>query len=400
VKIDYNDPLFMEACTTDRQREILQAHLDNGQSAAKTGELLGISERNIHMTLARIRKSAGSLSGTSTLEDDVGDKKLRWVKRSFSAEQRLKLMQIAIDAMMEELPKIKPTTSPQIKGANTDIVPWFNIGDAHIGMLAYSKETGHNFDLKIAEAELCKALHALMDRVAVGKYERCVIQDMGDFTHYENVVGKTAMSGHDLDIDTRYRKMVHIYTRIMRSIVEYALSKFKYVDVIINQGNHSRANDFWMVELLQNLYEKEPRLTVLDNTCVYTAYRMGNTFVMSHHSDKCQPKRLVEVMATKFRQDFGEAQYKYVDIGHLHHAFAHKELGGVIVECFNNLAPSDAWAHDAGFLSSSFLTCVLRSKTYGEKGRERITVEEVKDMLANAVSGTHVNIRPKVYTLD
>ena len=51
-------------------------------------------------------------------------------------------------------------------------------------MLAHELEVGHNFDLKIAEREICLAIKLLVDQSP--DCERCVINDLGDFTHAEN----------------------------------------------------------------------------------------------------------------------------------------------------------------------------------------------------------------------
>ncbi|MGB2063521.1 MAG: hypothetical protein ACPHUL_00100 [Marinomonas gallaica] len=277
-----------------------------------------------------------------------------------------------------------------------DVIPWLNIGDGHLGMVAYDKEVGHNFDLKIAEAELCYAMARQIDMHE--GYDRCVIQDMGDMTHYENFGAKTEASGHDLDFDTRFPKMIKVYRRTMEFIVNYALSKFQHVDVIINQGNHSRTNDIWMAEHLRALFANSSRVTVLNNECIFIPYRMGNTFVMSHHTDKCKAQKLIDVMCTDFRQDFGEAKYKYIDGGHIHTKTV-SEVGDVTIETFNQLAPSDKYAHDGGWRSRSCLTCVLRSKTYGEVGRTMLTAEQVKDEIMKLEPGTSVHARREVYTV-
>ena len=111
-------------------------------------------------------------------------------------------------------------------------------------MLAYHDEVGHSFDMEIAERELKQAIELMIERTP--KTKRCVLQDMGDFTHYENEAGLTEASGHQLDCDTRYNKMIRVYARLMRYIVDRLLESFEFVDVIINQGNHSRKNDHWM----------------------------------------------------------------------------------------------------------------------------------------------------------
>jgi len=175
--------------------------------------------------------------------------------------------------------------------------------------------------------------------------------------------------------------MLRVYSRTMRFIIDKALTKAKFVDVLINQGNHSRINDFWMRELLTVAYGHTGRVNVLDNDSVFIPYRMGNTLVMVHHSDKCPPARLVGVMTTDFRKDFGETEFHYIDIGHVHHHFVSKEHPSVVIESWNHLAASDKWAHDSGYRSRKAISCVLRSRTYGDVGRRILPIEEVRARL-------------------
>ena len=335
------------------------------------------------------------LKGTSTLYGEDGKPKLQWVKTRVDQELMDKLFAEYAKAFLEGLAPLPEIAAPK-EELDTDIIPWFQIGDAHVGMLAHSNEVGHNFDLKIAERELLVAMQELIDRTP--NCERCVIQDLGDMSHYQDFTAKSE-SGHDFDFDSRYPKMIEVCARIMRFIVDKALAKFKFVDVIINQGNHSRSNDVWMRTFLIHVYKDNPRLHVLDNSSVFIPYRMGNTFVMCHHGDKCKPDRLIGVMSTDFSADWGETTYRYIDIGHIHHRMQAKETAGVTVESWNQLAPGDKNAHDGGWRSRACLTAVLRSKTYGEKGRITISAEEVKDIIASAVPGAEALKRRAVYSV-
>lgn len=405
-------------CETDRQREILQA-VDATSTRQEAADSLGISVRNVRMTLSRIRKNAERcgfdpkrgreygfatpgqpVSGYSTLvrlpEGDPHGRVLEWVKTSKEQARQHQEMQIAAETFASELPAREPKqfNSPV---EDTDLIPWFNIGDGHIGMLAHDKEIGESFDLKIAEAELCEAMSVLISRAP--QTERCVIQDVGDMSHYENSTATTEASGHALDYDTRFHKMIEVYTRTMEFIVEKALEKYKFVDVIINQGNHSRTNDHWMGVMLRALYRNEPRLTVLPNISVFIPYRMGNTFVMCHHFDKCKPANAAGVMANDFAQDWGETKYHYIDGGHVHSNHQRTEVNGAVSESFNQIAAADKYAHDHGWRSRKCLTVVLRSKTYGETGRLMITAEEVKDRIMMLEPGTTAHKRREVYTV-
>jgi hypothetical protein len=332
------------------------------------------------------------LKGASTLYKE-GKPVLQWVKSQLNIIECKEQAKSAIKAFYEDLPVVKVPKAPKLK-YDQDVIPWIQIGDAHFGMLAHEWETGENFDLKIAERELCTAIKMLIDECK--PCERVVINDLGDFTHYENFEGVTQASGHALDFDGRFPKMVTVYSRTMRFIVDECLKKFKYVDVIINQGNHSRTNDIWMVELLRCAYQTD-RVNVMDNSSIFIPYRMGNTFVMTHHSDKCRPNKLANVMATDFSNEWGEAEYRYIDIGHIHHNMVLKEHPGVVIESFNILAPMDKYAHDGGWRSRSSITMVFRSKKYGEIGRRKLPVEQVRDSLE--FKGRKKIKRRKVYSV-
>lgn len=270
-----------------------------------------------------------------------------------------------------------------------DIVPWLNIGDAHIGMLAHEVEAAANFDLKIAKAEILQAAFDLIDRAP--DCETMVINDLGDGTHYENMKAETERSGHRLDYDGRFYKMIDAYLDIMEAIIEKALRKARSVHVIINQGNHSETNDYWAATHFRRLYSRlgEDRVKVLPNLSPFIGYRMGKTFVLVHHGHKAKPETLRQVMSTDFAIDWGEATFRYIDGGHIHH-FSAKELGGAEWCSFNNLAPADKHAHDGGWRSKQAMTLVLRSRSYGEMGRYKMPIEMVWDQIRKTAPSHYV----------
>jgi hypothetical protein len=266
-----------------------------------------------------------------------------------------------------------------------DIIPWLQIGDAHIGMLASEAETGANFDISIGEREICAAAAALID--SAPPCRRMVINDLGDATHYETFKGETEASGHALDYDTRYWKMIRAYIRITRFIIERALAKAEVVDYICNQGNHSRSNDIWIAATVDALYGETGRVNVLKNESPFIAYRMGKTLVVIHHGDKAKPEKFRDIVVSDFAADWGETDFHYLDGGHVHHS-QRKELAGCIFESWNNLAPRDKYAHDGGWRSKACMSLVLRSRTYGEIGRHVMPIERVRDLIL-ATGVTH-----------
>ena len=397
------DERLKDWATPTQARYIDQINLHGGARAA--AKALGTCHSTLTKAIVRLKKVAAAhgyspehglnspvpepyvAKGHSTLErinpaTGAREQVLQWTKTRLDDQKFLELIKEAVAGFIAEVPPLAVPAAPLDYQA--DIIPWIEIGDGHLGMLAHAAEVGENFDLKIAETELCGAIGILIDELPA--CERLVINDHGDFTHYENMKGETEASGHKLDYDGRFPKMIKVYSRVFRWIVEKALTKAQHVDVIVNQGNHSRTNDIWMAELLRVAYGNTGRVHVLNNDSVFIAYRMGKTLVMVHHSDTCKPQRLAGVMTTDFRKDFGETDFHYIDIGHVHHGMVMKEHPSIFIESFNHLAALDKWAHDGGYRNRKSITIILRSRTYGEKGRRVLPIEEIRDRLMNATS--------------
>ncbi len=391
------DPALREWATA-RQLEFIDRTEQLG-SYAKAEKDLGLCQGAIYRAIKRLKKRAaregyapghwqdgaapGYLMGKVTVQRANGVVERTWERQSPDLEQQLADMRAAVEAFIGET--VKPLKAPAVKASNrsSDIIPWIQIGDGHLGMLAYEAESGADFNLEIAELELCTAIGILIDETPA--CDRLVINDLGDMTHRENRAGETTHSRNKLDCSGTYDQMFRTYSRVMRFIVDKALTKAQTVDFIGNKGNHDDINQVAMGEILRVGYGHTGRVNVLDNQSKFIGYRMGKTLVMTHHSDTCKVEKLVDVMADDFAQDWGETSFRYADVGHLHHAFLHKkEHGGAQVECWNTLAPKDAWGAGAGHRGRQSITIVDRSRTYGEVGRRVLPIERVRDVIAAA----------------
>lgn len=407
--MDYRQ--LLEYCETDRQREIVQSVIEAG-SQRKAAKLMGIHERNVSRAVEKVKRHSArrgydpehginrpgpdgyKMGGFSDMRKNEDGLPI-WYKFTEDKLRQAAMIKETIASMKEEITPAQIPAALKIK-RDKDIIPWFQIGDAHIGMLAHKYEVGHNFDLKIAERELCKAFQIAIDECPAT--DRCVINDLGDWNHYDNIAGVTERSRNQLDIDGRFGKMVKVSSRIMQYIITACLRKFKNVDVIINKGNHNDTGAIWMAELIRCRFQTK-RVNVLDNDCEFIPYRMGNTLVITSHGQNCKPSKMAETCAVHFRHDFAECTYVYLDTGHIHHKQKAQEFAGCQWESWNTMAPTDKHAHDHGYNSRSSLTVVMRSKTYGQRGQVTIPVEMVKDILDGVPAGTEASKRREVYSV-
>lgn len=308
------------------------------------------------------------LKGTSTLVDKrTGEQVLQWVKTNEDAEAQQAVFEAAARAMVADMPKL-----PARKASGTwrqDLLTVYPIGDPHIGMYAWAEETGDDWDLTIAERVHCGAMNELVH--AAPATEQAIVLNLGDALHYDSMAAVTPRSGHFLDADGRYAKMVGVAIKIIRQCIESALTKHKSVHVINLPGNHDETGALWMSIALSHVYENEPRVTIDTNPSVFSYYRWGRVLLGAHHGHACKPAALAGVMACDRAKDWGETQHRHWLIGHIHHE-SKKEFSGVTVESFNTLAAKDAYATNGGWRSGRSMQALVYHREHGEVARSKV----------------------------
>src|SRR6185312_6686086 len=210
--------------------ELIAALERNGGNLRKTSRELGVAYSGVQKRVKRLALKGYSpahdythpvpdgfkVKGVSTYYDKDGKPGGQWVKSSADAERQLAMMREAIDAMTCDLPKL-----PARKAKGTylpDLMTLYPIGDAHVGMRSWLDETGANWDLKIAERVQCGAMAELV--AGAPATETAAVIDLGDWLHSDGLVAQTPRSGHPLDADGRYAKIIHIGIKIIRQCIE------------------------------------------------------------------------------------------------------------------------------------------------------------------------------------
>ena len=331
---------------TDRQKEYYLAYCEL-KSNRQVAKRFNVSETSVRKSLKDLKLKAAQkgyspehnmthtvpdgfkVKGVSSLYDQDGQLKAQWVKSTADQERQRILLEESIKAMAEDLPKV--VHRDYELEASSSLLAAYPIGDAHIGMLSWHEETGEDWDLKIAEDIQCKAMDYLVKSSPA--CDQAVIINLGDWYHYDNMDGVTTRSGHSLDVDGRYAKMARVGVKIMRQCIESALDKHRNVRVVNVIGNHDDTSAVMLSICLANIYENEPRVTIDTNPSVFNYVRHGKVLIGCHHGHSCKPDKLPGVMATDRARDWGETEYRYWYIGHIHHQSL-KDYAGVTVESF------------------------------------------------------------------
>lgn len=382
---------LLEYCKTEYEEKAIKAYIEKG-SANGASKLLGKDRTTVRRQIKRVKDRASLqgyapendmthtapdthfVKGTSTLYDEQGQKRLQWVKTDKKAEDQFKVMRGIVDSLAESLPKLKA------KKANHeyhDLLAVYPMGDPHIGLLCWEKETGDNHNLEIGTRELCQAVDRLVNTAPHCK--EALIINTGDYYHSDNMDNQTRRSGHALDVDGRWSKILEAGIDAMRQCIESALERHEKVTVINVIGNHDDHSAMFLSVCLSNMYKNEPRVNIKKDPTHTHYYKFGKNLIGTHHGHSIKADKLPLVMATEMAKEWGETEYRVWYTGHVHHDSV-KEYNGCTVETVRTLAAKDSYAVSHGYSALRDMKCVIHHKEFGEIERHTVGL----NMLRNA----------------
>ncbi|MEG0209096.1 MULTISPECIES: hypothetical protein [Gammaproteobacteria] len=362
--------------------EQLIVERNSGKTQRQIAEEYGMNQRTVEMRCSKLAKKGHfhgngpankfvpdgfAVKGTSTMHRSNGDVIVSWTKTDQDREKLAAMMDAAIDAFCDELPRAKPVPVADDLACSDDQLALYPIFDLHIGAMAHKHECGENYSTDIAE----KVMGEFFD-YAVGvapKAKKAVLLIGGDYLHSDGLDAVTPASGHVLDQDSRYAKLVHVAIRSIRRAVKSMLEKHGNIEIQIIEGNHDQAGMIWLRAAMAAFYEDEPRVYVDVSPMILHRTKWGKTLLgYTHgHTMKKADVRL-QAMATDFREEFGTSKYIYTHSGHWHHQTITEGALG-IDEVHGQLGAKDAYAARGGWRSYRQAAVIVYSKEFGEIGR-------------------------------
>jgi hypothetical protein len=363
-------------------REAVESVRQNG-SVALAAEALGIPRGTIAHRL-RIAASRGLAPGHFTSgvapgyrmgkvtvqRNAGGDVERTWERQSPDDEAREAMFRAAADALAADLPRVAPIAAPELTLANLLVL--YVLTDFHLNMLAWNREGGADWDLKIAETTGMGALEALA--AGAPEAETAILDIGGDWHHSDSYTPVTPAHGHVLDADSRFGKSAEVSIRMIRRMVAILLAKHARVVVIFAEGNHDPMTMLWMRKLFAALYENEPRVTVNDSELPYYVYQHGATMLCFHHGHLKKNDQLPLLFAAQFPTIWGATTKRYAHTGHRHHV-EEKEHSGMTVVQHPTLAARDAYAARGGWIADRAATATTYHRVYGKVATNSVVPE-------------------------
>lgn len=313
------------------------------------------------------------IKGVSSYVDAEGSVKGQWIKTSSRESDAEFLARLAAETLAAIRPRTWSTKPPDAHDA--ELLAVYPLGDPHIGLLAWAPETGHDWNLQLAEEMMVSAIRGLVLRGP--RTTKAMIVNLGDFFHYDNAASRTTRGEHSLDVDSRSPKVLAVGLRIMVALIDAALEHHAAVTVDCRIGNHDAHTSLMLSLALAAHYRTEPRVTIPATVSHRAYYEHGTVLLGTTHGDTAKGEDLASIMAAEQPQAWGRTRYRYWLCGHVHHT-RKQEHRGVIVESFRTLAGRDSWHSSQGYVSGRDMHRIVYHRDHGEVSREVVNVSALQ----------------------
>lgn len=376
---------------TPKQSQYIDAVNEYG-GYNKAARALNVDGATISRALQAVRKKAAisgyspehdmthaqpepfSVRGVSTLYNRDGEITAQWVKTKTDEQARIEAMLEVVDDRIAEISPIKKVSAP--KKTAEDLCNLYTITDYHLGMMAWGKETGEPWDLKIAKRCLVSCYSAMLDQSPNAKVG--IVNQLGDFLHADGNEPLTPASKHLLDVDARFAKVSRLGLELLEWVVTETLKKHEEVYVVIAEGNHDPVSSIWIRHYLRRIFQGNPRVKIDDSELPFYSYKHGETMLAFHHGHKVKMDNLPLMFATREPKVWGTTKYRYAHTGHMHHKDHRiKEHSGMEIRQHPTLAAADAYSARGGWDAHRRVEAITYHARYGQVGSVTVTPEMV-----------------------
>jgi len=366
---------LIDYAKTERQREAIKAWEDCGEVVAKAAGVLGVSPSTVRDHIGAVKNFAaqrgysdnfdarrlvpeGEIVTGRSIYTTTDDNEKIWLKTKRTAAEAEKAE--AFNAFVEQLCKGVIPVKRKAKGKKIrkdDLMPSIIIGDAHVGALAFKKETGdRDFNVSKATQEIDEAIFTLVEQMPEAK--NGLLVSLGDLAHSDRANPSTTTKGTLVDMSCSYEDQLRACAQVLMNGVEQMLTKCDNVTLVVARGNHDDHTSLVIQVVLEVYFKSEPRVNVLKSS-QYVHYVRWNKWLLGiHHGDKIKAAKLAQIMPRDMPRDWGETTHRQFLVGHFHHQSI-QEFEGVTVSKHGCLPPPDRWHSSMGYGSNHTMDLIV-----------------------------------------
>jgi len=397
---------LQEYADTEHQQRCLAALIQHDGVRRHAAASLGILESNLRKVIRKLRKRAAqagdagqlvsqpghaphgySVRGYSVhkhVDPETGAVKVTnwWEKSNRDDEARVEALRALAEELAENVAgKYRPWAVSELELSHeAERLNVYPMGDPHIGAYAWAKESGADFDCERAEADLVRATQTLVeDSPTAGT---ALVVSLGDFFHSETKSNTTSQSGHPLDVDSRYSRVMRIGVHAFVACIDQALRRHATVYVLCVLGNHDWHASQWLEMIVEAHFRDEPRVKIIrTNGRHYVYWRWGETLFGFTHGDKLKIHQLSGIMPRDEPVMWGQTRHRRWLTGHIHTRNEIELQDGSVARSYRTLAARDAWHASEGYHAGRDMRRETYHVRWGERGSDRAPVEMIHELL-------------------
>ena len=284
---------------------------------------------------------------------DVDDSGKMLIVPLFRVELRLELRIVpSIENIAVDFEKLQSNYKP-LEFRYTDLnlkdnILEISITDLHMGKLAWGKESGEDYDTKIARKRFLSAINDILSRTKDSKFHK-IIFPVGNDLLNSDTTGGTTTAGTPQSNDSRWQKLFFDVTHALIEAIDI-LSSVAPVEIFWIPGNHDTMSSFYTLNYLSAWY-KESKCVSIDISPTPRKYvEFGNCLIGFSHGSG-DSKRIPQLMQVEAREAWGRTLYREFHLGDLHHEIV-KENGGLTIRRLSSLTATDGWHAEKGFVGA------------------------------------------------
>lgn len=262
----------------------------------------------------------------------------------------------ALEGMKPADPVIPP------ESVMADLCAVYPLMDAHVGMLAWGRETGsQDYDLDHAAHDMRHAFGKVLALTPAADHAVLIIG--GDFFHADDTRAETPANRHKLDVDGRFWKVLDVGIAIIAETIHKLLQKHANVIVRVLRGNHDPHSSMTLNFALAERYRNDARVYIEKDPRDLFMLQWGKCAIFAHHGDKGKPQQMA-LYLSDVCPFWSQTRHRHYLTGHVHHDHA-KDIGPLRYESLRAFCPPDAYAAGMGYGGRRALQSITFHKADG-----------------------------------
>ena len=261
----------------------------------------------------------------------------------------------AIRNLIKEVPKMRTpkVTRPEIEDLGRYLLE-VALMDVHFGMLAWGKETMHDYDIDIAENLFLYAVEDLLNKSAGYNPSRILFPFGNDFLHIDDPTNLTPQNRNPLDTDSR---LIKIYTRAKKAVIKAIdyCRQIAPVDIVWIPGNHDPNVSYYLCDVISEIFAHDEYVNVDVGPKWRKFYPWGESLICFTHGVEEPIRDLPSIIATEQPKLWGDSKYREIHIGHKHKKQEIRWVNvdthaGTVVRMIPSIATEDSWHYRKGYI--------------------------------------------------